>query len=98
MSFTVVLRPAAEAEFDEAYDWYEQQRAGLGVDFAEKVQQSLDRLALMPQVHAPVFQDLRRAGVRKYPYSIYYRIEGTQVVVLAVFHMKRDPKIWQGRA
>jgi plasmid stabilization system protein ParE len=98
MSVTVVLRPAAQAEFDEAFDWYEQQRAGLGPQFAASVQDTLDRLAVMPQVHSPVFKDLRRAGVRRFPYAIYYRIEATQVVVIAVFHMKRDPKIWQGRA
>ncbi len=28
MIFPVVLRPEARAEFDEAFDWYEQRRAG----------------------------------------------------------------------
>jgi hypothetical protein len=30
VSLPVILRPEARAEFDEAYDWYEGQRAGLG--------------------------------------------------------------------
>jgi hypothetical protein len=38
VSLPVVLRPAARAEFDEAVDWYEQQRPGLGVDFVTQVQ------------------------------------------------------------
>jgi hypothetical protein len=38
MTLPIVLRREARAEFDEAFDWYEQQRAGLGVEFAERVQ------------------------------------------------------------
>ena len=38
MTLTIVLRPVARAEFDEAFDWYGQKRAGLGVEFAERVQ------------------------------------------------------------
>ncbi len=45
MSLPVVLRPEAQAEFDEAFDWYEQQRPGLGVDYLEQVQAVLDRIA-----------------------------------------------------
>jgi len=33
MSLPIVFRVEAQAEFDEAFDWYEQQRAGLGVEF-----------------------------------------------------------------
>ena len=34
----VVLREAAEIEFDEAFDWYDVQRIGLGAEFAAEVQ------------------------------------------------------------
>jgi len=34
MSLPIVFRVEAQAEFDEAFDWYEQQRAGLGVEFS----------------------------------------------------------------
>jgi plasmid stabilization system protein ParE len=36
--------------------------------------------------------------VRRFPYSIYYLIESGQIVILAVFHARRDPTIWQSRA
>ncbi len=35
---------------------------------------------------------------RRFPYSIYYRMEGNEVVVLGVLHIRRDPKEWQSRA
>ena len=97
MSLSVVLRSEARAEFDEAFDWYEQQRPGLGVDFAAHVQEALDRIADTPELHPKVFQDARCALVRRFPYSLFYQVEAHQVVVLAVFHGKRDPKTWRAR-
>jgi plasmid stabilization system protein ParE len=38
------------------------------------------------------------AQVRRFPYSVFYSVESEQIVVLAVFHARRDPAIWKGRA
>jgi plasmid stabilization system protein ParE len=98
MSLPVILRDEAQAEFLEAFDYYEDQQPGLGVDFAGRVQQVFDRIAANPQLHAVVFADIRKAVVGRFPYSVFYRAEPTRVVVLAVFHSRRDPSVWQGRA
>ena len=55
VSLPVVLRDEAQAEFDEAFDYYEGQRAGLGVDFVARVQRVFDRIAANPLLHKPVF-------------------------------------------
>ena len=98
MSLPVTLDPEARAEFDEGYDFYEGRRAGLGERFADAVQAVLDRVAGLPQVHAAVFGNVRKAVVKGFPYCVYYREEPSQVRVLAVFHTSRDPSIWQSRA
>ena len=98
MSLPVVLRPEARAEFDDAFDWYEQRRPGLGVDFVAQVQEVFDQISATPGLHAQIFHDVRRGVVRRFPYSVFYKVEPQQVVVLAVFHSNRDPKIWQTRA
>ena len=97
MSLPVVLLPEARTEFDEAFDWYELQRAGLGISFANGVQRVFDRISATPEMYRIVRQDVRKAGVRRFPYSVYYRIEATRIVVVAVFHGKRDPRVWQAR-
>ena len=98
MSLPVVLRPEARVEFDEAFDWYEQRRLGLGVDFVAQVQEVFDRISTTPGLYAQIFHEVRRGVVRRFPYSVFYKVEPQQVVVLAVFHSNRDPKIWQARA
>ena len=97
MSLPLVIRRKARTDFDDAFDWYEAQRAGLGVEFAERVHAVFDSVSALPESHAPIYRDVRKALVRPFPYSVIYRIRGGRVVVLAVFHNKRDPKVWQSR-
>jgi plasmid stabilization system protein ParE len=98
VSLPVVLRDEAQAEFDEAFDHYEGQRAGLGIDFVARVQQVFDRISVNPLMHAVVLGDVRKAVVIRFPFCVFYRAHADRVEVLAVFHSKRDPSIWQGRA
>ncbi len=95
MSLSIVFRAEAQAEFEEAADWYEAQRAGLGDDFIAAVEAGLSRISAMPELHAAVHNDVRRAPVRHFPYTILYRIEPDRALVVAVFHSRRDPAVWQ---
>jgi plasmid stabilization system protein ParE len=73
MTLPIVLTREAETEFDEAADWYEQ-RAGLGATFTARIRDVLNRIGAMPELHAVVHQDVRRAVVKKFPYNIDYRV------------------------
>ena len=97
MSLAVVLTDEAQAEFDEAVDWYHQ-RGGPAAEFITRVRETLARIGQMPELHAMVRDDIRRASVRRFPYSIFYRVRADRVEVIAVFHNHRDPSGWQGRA
>ncbi len=43
MSLPVAFRVEAQAEFYEAFDWYEQQQSGLGLDFLNCVTALISR-------------------------------------------------------
>jgi len=98
MSLPIAFRPEARAEFDAAADWYEQRRIGLGLEFIDTVDQPLARVAHMPEMYAMVHRDIRRAVLRRFPYSILYRVEPNQVVIVSVFHSGRDPMRWKSRS
>lgn len=98
MSLPVVVRAEAEAEFDEAFDFYDTRQVGLGPAFAAAVQKVFDGIAAQPLMHAVEFADIRKAVVRRFPFCVYYRPHPDRVEVVAVFHTSRDPSIWQARA
>jgi hypothetical protein len=54
MSRTLVLRRVARREFDEATDWYDRQRAGLGADFIGEVNRVFEDIQNQPELHAVV--------------------------------------------
>lgn len=61
MNTPVVFLQAARTEFDEAADWYELRRAGLGAAFIVQIQQVLDQIAAQPSFYPKV----TRRGVRE---------------------------------
>jgi hypothetical protein len=52
MSLRVVLRPEAQADLLETRDWYEQQELGLGMAFADSVDEAVARIEAMLQMYA----------------------------------------------
>ncbi|CCQ61632.1 hypothetical protein WH8501_25235 [Crocosphaera watsonii WH 8501] len=59
MDYVLVFRPEIRDELDEAYNWYEQQKVGLGDEFIDCIDELLDRICLMPQSYPTVYRDVR---------------------------------------
>jgi plasmid stabilization system protein ParE len=94
----MIIRPEAEADLGNARDWYERQREGLGAAFLLCVEEVLERIGRTPEMYTAVYHDVRRALTRRFPYAVYYRIAGNEVVVLGILHTHRDAHEWQSRA
>jgi plasmid stabilization system protein ParE len=98
VSLPVRFRRAALIEYDEAADWYEARRRGLGIRFVAAVRQVINQIAGQPERWPEVELDVREAPVPRWPYCIYYQARPDHVMVIAVFHLSRDSSIWQARA
>ena len=98
MTLPVVLRRAARGEFDDAALWYEERRVGLGGEFTAEIDRAVGLAPDEPNRFPIMHRDIRCVRARRFPYSIFFRIEITRIVVLAMFHIRRDPAVWQRRA
>ena len=98
MNLPLVFHPDVQGEVGSAYQWYEQQRAGLGDDFLAALEGVYAGLQTTPAMHQVIYRDVRRALLRRFPYAVYYRAHPDRVEVLAVQHTRRDPSGWQTRA
>ena len=92
MSYEVQVRRAAEIDIAEAQVWYETQQTGLGAEFRSEISRVIDRLARTPLIYQVVHRDVRRAMVHRFPYLVWYRVEGETVVILACTYAGRDPE------
>lgn len=93
---TIRFHPDAEAEFRDAIVWYEHQRKGLGAEFILCIDEAIERIRHSPEMYPKVHREARRIVVRRFPFAIFYEIN-SEIRVLAVFHSKRNPALWQER-
>ena len=98
MSLSITFHRAASAEFIEASTWYESKRLGLALEFMAEIDRCVLRASEHPLQFAVVREDIRRVVANRFPYSVYFRAEKHRIVVLAIFHSRRDPAILLARA
>lgn len=80
-----------------AYDWYEEQRIGLGEDFLLTLEESYSKIVRMPKAYQPVYKTVRRKLTRRFPYGIFFTLQDSRVIVIAIMHTKRNPSDWNKR-
>ena len=95
--FRVIFTQAARWELIEAQDWYEGEAPGLGRHFREAIDALTERMSANPRQFPVVLKDVRRALLRRFPYSLFFLIEGETLLVIACFHASREPAQWQKR-
>ena len=98
MTLEVVFLRAARVEFDSAALRYDLQRAGLGMQFISEITRVIDLASTYPERFPNKHLEIRCARARRFPYSVYFHSEATRIVVVSVFHARRNPTIWQERA
>jgi len=93
----VKFLPEAELEMNEAIEWYAQQKYGLDTEFMRCIDETISRIQRNPQLFPIALKNSRKALVKRFPYAVYYERKENIIMILAVFHAKRNPKNWQKR-
>ena len=92
------FRPLAQRELFDATRWY---LAEGGPAVAERfewaVQRALRLLAFMPKLGTPSYPGVRTWPLKRFPYTLVYRVQGSTITVVAVAHQSMEPGYWVGR-
>lgn len=91
----MILRQEAERDLAEAYRWYNEKVPGLGSDFLAVVERALESIKENSSRFPVIYRNVRRALMRRFPYGIFFIVEGDVIVVLSVMHTARDPGKWR---
>jgi plasmid stabilization system protein ParE len=88
----IEYHPAVEHELREIVDYYNQRSPNLGNEFLDEFDKEILRIAESPLLWRVVEEDIRRALMQRFPYSIYFRVVQNDVVrVTVVKHQRRHP-------
>jgi plasmid stabilization system protein ParE len=91
----VRFHPAARAELRRAVERYNSEAPGIGAALATEVERAVQRIGEFPQLGSPYLVGTRRVILRRFPFSIVYRLEGPDVVIVALAHHRRRPGYWR---
>jgi plasmid stabilization system protein ParE len=97
VTYRIVVQPAAERDFDQAADWYEDVSPGLGAEFFRSVEVALAQIERMPEAHPLVFRGARRVMLHRFPFALYYCVSPPVAAVFACQHTRWETWRWMGR-
>jgi toxin ParE1/3/4 len=89
------VHEAAKQELEEAARYYQSQRPELGQEFLAELGAAFEQILAHPKAGTPVAGGFRRRLLRRFPYSVFYRITGSVVTIFAVAHQSRRPDYWR---
>ena len=91
------FHPDAVAELTEARQWYRDRSDVAAQALVLELARSFDEISRHPDTRPKVHGELRRYVLRRFPYSIIYRVEQDAVFVTAVAHQRRRFGYWRER-
>jgi plasmid stabilization system protein ParE len=97
MNRRVSIHEAAEAEINEAADFYDRESPGLGTVFIDEIQRVIENITLFPEASQVLVGRIRRKLLAAFPYSLIYSVHANEIRILAVAHQRRRPFYWRHR-
>ena len=89
MNYNLQIQSEAIIDIQEAFEWYEKQRDGLGFEFIEEIENGYENICKHPSYYTLINADFRRLKIKRFPYLIIYE---DVVIVNSVRHSSRKPK------
>ncbi len=95
MPFTLLYFDEVEIDINEAKTWYKKQKEGLEVEFATAIEKVIEHIVKAPTTYSVHYKKIRIAHPKRFPYNIHFYIDdsNSSVVITAIIHSKRHPKV-----
>ena len=94
---TYSFHPDAELELNQAIDYYEECQVGLGLEFADEVYKTVQRILAFPNAWQSLGEGNRRCLTNRFPFGVIYYKREQEIIILAVMQLNRKPNYWKSR-
>ncbi len=92
MSYILHFLPEVEDDAAAGYRWYEEKASGLGDEFLRMFYACAGNIARNPLIYSKAHGQFRRSLLRRFPYAVYYKLEGNNILVFGLFDGARAPQ------
>jgi len=90
MAFEIIIKPVVIDDATDIVTYYTQESDALGERFYNQLLATLIKIQTNPFTFSYVKKPVRRCKLSKFPYKIYYTINGNTIFILGVAHAKRS--------
>ena len=87
----IKILASATQDLIDGYWFYEKQAEGLGSYFLDTLFSDVDSLAIYGGIHPKYYDKYHRLLSKRFPFTIYYRVENDIALVHAVLDCRRSP-------
>jgi plasmid stabilization system protein ParE len=74
--YRLTSEPRADLDIESVFQWYENEQQGLGLEFLDELRATYGRVIDGPLKYKELRSGIRRALVKRFPYAIYFAVEG----------------------
>ena len=94
-----IILPQAKEDIMEAAQWYNKQQTGLGKRFTTEIREKVHFIRQSPKASNIRYKNVRTTVLNVFPFMIHYTVDekNKTIIVSAVLHTSRDPKLWESR-
>jgi toxin ParE2 len=94
---TLEFLDEAIEEAEAAARWYAERSPTASAAFADEIDSAIAEIIRLPLAWPAYSQNTRRFLLRRFPYSVVYRVSESTILVVAVAHGHRRPGYWRDR-
>jgi hypothetical protein len=91
------FHPESEIEFNISIDYYQECKQNLGLEFANEVYKTIQRVLDFPNAWQILDNDIRRCLTNRFPFGIIYYQRDDEIIILAIMQLNRKPNYWKER-
>ncbi len=84
-------------ELNNAINFYEARQDGLGLEFAEEVDSTIQRIFQYPLANSQISKNCRKCLTHRFPYGIIYQMLEEDILIVSIMHLNREPEYWHNR-
>lgn len=90
--YSVAYKPKALEEYEQSIEWYAERSIKAAENFIIDVQESIKEIKANPTQFKNRYKKYYETTLKKYPFDIVYIIEAERIVIISIYHQKRNPK------
>jgi len=94
MAIEIIISPRAEPDVDDAINYYDGKRKGVGEKFYSDLLTTLTQIQKYTSSFAIRYSGIRSAPLKKFHFPVHYIQIEKRVIVLAVLHTSMNPDKW----